>query len=87
MPMARPSGMGAFFTELFPTRVRGSGQGFSYNFGRGVGALFPSIIGVLAATMPLGRAIGIFAASAYALLFLAAVLLPETRGRELAAVA
>src|ERR1700687_798605 len=29
------SGMGAFFTELFPTRIRGSGQGFSYNFGRG----------------------------------------------------
>ena len=78
------SGMGAFFTELFPTRVRGSGQGFSYNFGRGVGALFPSLVGALGATLPLGRAIGIFAASAYALLFLAALLLPETRGRELA---
>ena len=81
------SGMGAFFTELFPTRVRGSGQGFSYNFGRGVGALFPTVIGFLAASMPLGRAIGIFAASAYALLFVAALMLPETRGRELAAVA
>ena len=81
------SGMGAFFTELFPTRIRGSGQGFSYNFGRGVGALFPTVIGFLSATMPLGRAIGIFAAAAYALLFVAAVLLPETRGRELAAVA
>ena len=81
------SGMGAFFTELFPTRIRGSGQGFSYNFGRGVGALFPSVIGFLSASIPLGRAIGIFAASAYAVLFVAAVLLPETRGRELAAVA
>ncbi|TMB10608.1 MAG: MFS transporter [Deltaproteobacteria bacterium] len=81
------SGMGAFFTELFPTRIRGSGQGFSYNFGRGVGALFPSVIGFLSASMPLGRAIGIFAAAAYALLFVAAVLLPETRGRELAAIA
>jgi len=81
------SGMGAFFTELFPTRIRGSGQGFSYNFGRGVGALFPTVIGFLSASMPLGRAIGIFAAAAYALLFVAAVLLPETRGRELAAVA
>jgi MFS family permease len=81
------SGMGAFFTELFPTRIRGSGQGFSYNFGRGVGALFPSVIGFLSTSMPLGRAIGIFAASAYAVLFFAALLLPETRGRELAAVA
>ena len=79
------SGMGAFFTELFPTRVRASGQGFSYNFGRGVGALFPSVVGFLSSTMPLGRAIGIFAAAAYAVLFLAALALPETRGKELSA--
>ena len=52
-----------------------------------MGALFPSVIGFLASSMPLGRAIGIFAASAYAVLFVAALLLPETRGRELAAVA
>ncbi|MGQ0587828.1 MAG: MFS transporter, partial [Gammaproteobacteria bacterium] len=31
------SGFGAFLTELFPTRLRGSGQGFAYNFGRGIG--------------------------------------------------
>jgi MFS family permease len=80
------SGMGAFFTELFPTRIRGSGQGFSYNFGRGVGALFPTFVALLNRTMPLGPAIGIFAASAYAVLFVAAVMLPETRGRELAAL-
>jgi MFS family permease len=78
------SGMGAFLTELFPTRIRGSGQGFTYNFGRGFGALFPSVVGYLSAGMPLGRAIGFFAASAYAVLFVAAVLLPETRGKELA---
>jgi MFS family permease len=77
------SGMGAFLTELFPTRIRGSGQGFTYNFGRGIGALFPSVVGYLSAGMPLGRAIGIFAASAYAVLFAAALLLPETRGKEL----
>src|SRR5260221_313190 len=78
------SGMGAFLTELFPTRIRGSGQGFTYNFGRAFGALFPTVVGGLSAAMPLGRAIGIFAASAYALLLLAAALLPETRGKELA---
>ncbi|GAC1552175.1 MAG: MFS transporter [Myxococcales bacterium] len=79
------SGMGAYFTELFPTRIRGSGQGFCYNFGRGIGALFPSLVGYLSATMPLERAIGLFAASAYSVLFLAALLLPETRGKELLA--
>jgi MFS family permease len=80
------SGMGAFFTELFPTRIRAAGQGFSYNFGRGIGALFPSVIGYLSESMPLGQVIGIFAASAYALLFLAALALPETRGKELSPV-
>lgn len=81
------SGIGPFFTELFSTRIRGSGQGFSYNFGRGAGALFPCVIGALSAGMPLGRAIGSFAAAAYAVLFIAAVFLPETRGKELSPVA
>lgn len=79
------SGMGAFYTELFPTAVRGSGQGFCYNAGRGVAALFPTLVGVMGATMPLRAAIGIFAAAAYGLLIIAALLLPETRGRELQA--
>jgi MFS family permease len=79
------SGLGAFFTELFPTRVRGSGQGFAYNFGRGVGALFPASVGYLSAVLPLGQAIAIFATVAYLLLFLAAFLLPETRGKVLEA--
>ena len=79
------SGMGPFLTELFPTRVRGSGQGFAYNFGRGVAALNPLFVGMLSAKLPLGQSIGIFAIGAYGLLILAALLLPETRGRVLTA--
>jgi MFS family permease len=79
------SGLGAFYTELFPTRVRGSGQGFAYNFGRAVGAFFPASVGYLSAVLPLGQAIAIFAIAAYFLLFLAAFLLPETRGKILEA--
>jgi MFS family permease len=79
------SGMGAFFTELFPTRVRASGQGFCYNFGRGIGALNPFLVGALAAAIPLSSAIGWFAGVAYGLVIVAALLLPETRGRELQA--
>jgi len=75
--------MGAFFTELFPTRVRGSGQGFSYNVGRGIGALFPTLVGVLGARMGLGQAIAAFAAIAYFTMACATLALPETRGREL----
>jgi MFS family permease len=77
------SGLGAFYTELFPTRLRGSGQGFAYNFGRGIGALFPTLVGYLSAFMTLATAIAIFAVFAYGLLLLAALLLPETRGKVL----
>ena len=46
------SGMGAFFTELFPTEIRGSAQGFCYNFGRGLAAGFPLLVGLLSARLP-----------------------------------
>jgi MFS family permease len=78
------SAMGPFFTEHFPTRVRGVGQGFAYNIGRATGALFPTLVGVLSARMALGQAIGLFAALAYATMALAAFLLSETRGKVLA---
>jgi MFS family permease len=77
------SGMGAFLTELYPTRLRGSGQGFCYNFGRGIGALFPFLVGTLSTETSLGNAIAIFAVAAYGVFFLAAFALPETRGRIL----
>jgi MFS family permease len=77
------SGIGPFFTELFPTGVRGSGQGFSYNAGRAAGAFFPALVGLLSARMTLGGAIGLFSVVAYGLLVIAAYCLPETRGKEL----
>jgi len=82
-----PSGafgpMGSFFTELFPTALRGSGQGFAYNFGRGIGSFFPTLVGFFSARMSLGSAIALFALSAYLLMVLGALLLPETQGRDL----
>ncbi|MGI4945036.1 MAG: MFS transporter [Janthinobacterium lividum] len=77
------SGLGPFFTEIFPTAVRGSGQGFAYNFGRGIGALFPLLVGLFAQRMPLGQAITMFAVLAYGLFFVMALVMPETRGRVL----
>lgn len=79
------SGMGAFLSELYPSRVRGSGQGFCYNFGRAVGSVFPVVVGYLSNTMPLGEAIGIMAGGAYLIVVLAALALPETRGKTLVA--
>jgi MFS family permease len=85
-PSGSFSPMGTFFTELFPTSLRGSGQGFSYNLGRGVGALFPTLVGYFSVRMTLGKAIGAFAASAYILMMLGVLLLPETGGRDLAEI-
>ncbi len=77
------SAMGPFFTEHFPTRVRGVGQGFTYNVGRATGALFPTLVGALAVRLTLGHAIGVFAGSAYLVMAVAAYLLPETLGKAL----
>ncbi|WP_238298696.1 MFS transporter, partial [Methylobacterium soli] len=79
------SGMGAFLSELFPSRVRGSAQGFCYNFGRAVGAICPALVGYLSASLTLGVAIGVMAVSGYLLVIVSALILPETAGRELEA--
>jgi MFS family permease len=77
------SPMGPFMTELFPTAVRGVGQGFCYNVGRGIGAVFPALVGFLAARLGLAAAIALFAFCGLALMILALLSLPETRGRSL----
>jgi MFS family permease len=77
------SGLGAYLTELFPSRIRANGQGFSYNFGRGIGALFPVLVGYLSETHGLAWAIGMFAGGAYLVVIITTLLLPETKGREL----
>jgi len=77
------SGIGATFAELFPTRVRASGQGFSYNAGRGIGSAMPALVGYISVAMPLARAISVCAISSYSLVLIATVFLRETRGKEL----
>jgi len=75
--------LGPYFTELFPTTIRATGQAFAYNFGRVVGATFIGVIGVLAHSMPLNWAMGALSLGGYALAIVATLLLPETKGREL----
>lgn len=78
-----PASMGALFNELFPGGIRGTGVGFCYNFGRIASAIFPWLIGHMSKSMPLGRAIGIDASLAYALVIVAVLALPETKGKRL----
>ncbi len=56
------------FKASFPQPSARSGQGFSYSFGRALGAVFPALVGYLSATMSLGCAIAVFAVAAYALM-------------------
>ena len=76
------SGFGAITAEIFPTRVRASAQGFTYNLGRGLSALAPLTIGALAKGHGLAWA---FYLSAGFFLFSAVTAcgLPETRGKSL----
>ena len=76
------SGFGTITAEIFPTRIRASAQGFTYNIGRGLSALAPFTIGALAKGHGLALAFyltaGFFLFSA-----LTAFALPETRGKPL----
>jgi MFS family permease len=77
------AGTGAFLAELFPTRIRGTAQGFTGNSGRAIGSIFPSLVGFISVSLPLGMAMGICALSAYVIVVIFAAILPETRGRDL----
>ena len=78
--------MGPFMTELFPTEVRGTAQGFCYNSGRAIGSFFPTMVGYVSQSLDLGTTIALFSAVASGLMIVMLLLLPETRGRSLAAL-
>jgi MFS family permease len=80
------SAMGPYMTELYPTKLRGTGQGFCYNGGRAIGAFFPTVIGYATNIMSLGAAIAIFCVLACVLMIVMLLLLPETHGRGIASL-
>ncbi|MCJ2052316.1 MFS transporter [Methylobacterium sp. J-070] len=83
---ALASGMTPTFAELFETSLRGNAQGFCLGGGRGFGSVMPALVGLVAATAPLGTAMGLCALGAYAVAFAATLALPETTGVELGGV-
>ena len=46
------SGFSAIASELFPTEIRATAMGLTYNLGRGLSAAAPAVIGLLAARVP-----------------------------------
>ena len=73
---------GVMLSELFPTRIRATAQGFVYNIGRAFSALAPFTIGALADIHGIGSALAI--TSAFFLVGAVTIFtLPETRGVDL----
>jgi MFS family permease len=75
------SPMGPFMTELYPTEVRGTGQGIGYNGGRAIGSFFPTMVGYMAPSLSLGTSIAVFCVLACILMMVMLLTLPETHGR------
>ncbi|MDQ0142080.1 MFS transporter [Cupriavidus necator] len=73
--------VGAYFAELFPTRIRATGAGFCFNVGRGISAFAPLALGSAAGAS--GFAPGIALCGALFLLSAAVVaLLPRAAGQD-----
>lgn len=76
------SGFGAVTAELYPTSVRATAQGFTYNLGRVASAAAPWLVGGFAKTHGFPAAITI-AAMAYLLAAMCWAFIPETKGRTI----
>ncbi|WP_010188066.1 MFS transporter [Sphingomonas sp. PAMC 26605] len=73
------SAVGPVLAEMYPTEVRGTGLGFCYNFGRGMAGLLLFVVGYQLSAVNLSAAIGVFAIISYTIVFIAAILIEETR--------
>jgi MFS family permease len=77
------SGFGAVTAEIYPTAIRATAQGFTYNLGRIASAAAPFTVGALAQTRGFDVALSTTSV-AFALAALMWIWIPETRGRTLA---
>ena len=74
------SGFGAVTAEIYPTSIRATAQGFTYNLGRVASAAAPWVVGSLADSRGFAAAFAT-AAGAFVLAAVAWIWIPETRGR------
>jgi MFS family permease len=72
-----------YLPELFPTRVRATGQGFCWNAARSVTAVGPLTVGFLVAAFNSYPAAALTTTVAYLIGLIAICFGPETRGRPL----
>jgi len=76
------SGFGAVTAELYPTSIRATAQGFTYNVGRLASACAPWLVGGLAEQRGFPTALSLTAA-AFLIAAMLWIFIPETRGRSI----
>ena len=76
------SGFGALTAEMYPTQIRASAQGFTYNIGRIASATAPFTVGSLAASRGFQTAFAV-AGAAYLLAAIMWSVIPNTQGKQL----
>ncbi len=76
------TGFGAISAELYPTAIRATAQGLTYNVGRVASAAAPFVVGSLAQTHGFSSALSVCAA-AFVVAAVFWIWIPETGGRDL----
>jgi hypothetical protein len=70
-----------FLNERFPTDIRASGTGLSWNVGFAIGGMMPAVVSVFSAgAAGLPVILSIFTAAFSILYVVGALIIPETRG-------
>jgi MFS transporter, MHS family, proline/betaine transporter len=70
-----------FLNERFPTELRATGTGLSWNMGFALGGMMPTFVSLASAgTAGIPKSLSIFAAVIFAIYTIGALIIPETKG-------
>src|SRR5208282_1887578 len=70
-----------FLNERFPTQIRASGTGLSWNIGFALGGMMPAFVSLASAgTAQIPMSLSIFIVVIFAIYLIGALLIPETKG-------
>jgi MHS family proline/betaine transporter-like MFS transporter len=70
-----------FLNERFPTRIRASGTGLSWNIGFALGGMMPTFVSLASASpAQIPMSLSIFVVGIFAIYLIGALLIPETKG-------
>jgi len=70
-----------FLNERFPTSMRASGTGLSWNLGFAIGGILPTFVSLASATTAdIPMSLSIFAVAVFALYLIGSLVIPETKG-------